>query len=184
MSHIPNIETILKTMKPRKAAQNKETINKLADILLMTTSRNANQAAPAPSILAALLTTVAERDAFKKTSTTDADVTEAYITGAPVYKYNNGWDAASLRKAMTFSGPGAAAVYHQATLNGNYLMPGNFTTSQISQLVFHAWWGTYKEDFGVLRHITGFQTWEKRDQLVGCFREMQKCGKTIQMPDF
>lgn len=135
-NHIPIIDDIIEVTKTqRKASEVSTTVTLLAEIILITTSRQATRMF---FPLAFLVRAVAEK-------TTIPD--KQYI----LHHFNT-------------TGSGGFALYKKACEHKWYIN-GSFLEEEGGQVVFHCIFGTYKEDFGTLASITDTENWFTREEL-------------------
>lgn len=86
-----------------------------------------------------------------------------------------------MRTNLTFSGLPAAILYNSGALSLKWNICGEFTEAQAQQVVFHCYWGTYKEDFGVLSQITNNANWQKRDEMARAFQKSNMVNKELEI---
>lgn len=158
--HIPNIESILKTVKSMPRANSQSIIGLIGDITLISTSRQRNRATPPPNVFARFVT-----------STTQYNFAKEIFTNAGRAIPDMVIRAQTMEDYLTMSGFPAAFMYNEAATT-QYQLNGNFTPAEASQVIFHCWWGSYKEDFGILKSITTCNDWFKRDQLGNKFQKI------------
>lgn len=150
MAHIPNIAKILPALKTKRRADAAPLISRLADNLLVTTGRNACRASPSPNVFANFMVSKAEVNGLQ-VQVEPMQMTNITKTNDP--RCVGGFNPSTLRKVITNSGPAAAALYMSFALNP-WHFPDSFGTQHAAQTVFHCWFGTFREDLGVLASIT------------------------------
>ncbi|KAL1474515.1 hypothetical protein MTO96_037916 [Rhipicephalus appendiculatus] len=81
-------------------------------------------------------------------------------------------------KALDFSGKGAF-FFSRTMQDSDYQLCANINNSSITQqVIFHAMFGTYVEDLGVLSFMTQHFSWLKRSAMN--LASMQRSGKTVE----
>lgn len=162
LSHIPNIEMILKTIKGQPISRIRNIISLIADIKLIVTPGQNNKASPPPCAFFYMCTEKAHLQNIK-----------SYIKRlyGKEKKINIHDQSSVFGKKVSMSGLNTAILYHEAS-KLKYQLNGIFNTSEASQIIFHCWWGTFKEDLGILSAITTTQDWFKRAALGNKFQKM------------
>lgn len=151
MSFLPEIDSIVQVCAGKKASEVKRLYNIIADILLMTTSRESKRAA-FPAFMLLKLLTESEMKHYVENNT-------IYQGGADISYFN-------------FSGNGGFYLYNSVK-DVEWTYPIKSTKKDyLSQIMFHSIWGTYAEDFGVLQFATGVKNWKKRAELDDAFEKM------------
>nr|QED21507.1 nucleocapsid [Lestrade virus] len=152
---------ILDTIKGKKIGELRNIIGLIAEISILTTTRQRNRAFPPPTVFVSILA-----------NSTDFSLA-AFLTSSgplsqpPIKDSKN--RRTILRSHITFSGI-AQAVLNNIAAENSWKICGDFSDVEFQQLIFHSWWGTFKEDFGILRSITNHANWFKRDQFGRKFR--------------
>lgn len=142
-SHIPCIDDIIETTRnANKASDVHNMIRFLADISLIATTRQA-QRMTMPLVVFKTVYDNLPDDASKKIMLENFNV----------------------------SGKGAFRTY-QLAHDIQWELNGNLDDYQAAQATFHAIFGTYKEDLGVLEVITNHARWYTREEFGGKFRKM------------
>lgn len=135
-NHIPIIDDIIEVTKTQKKAQDiSTTIGLLAEIILITTSRQATRMFFPLSFLSSVY------EDMKKSKKQD-----------------------KLLKFFNTTGSGGFFLYKMACKKP-WKISGTFTEETAGQVVFHSIFGTYKEDFGILSTITNVANWQTREQI-------------------
>nr|QMP82240.1 nucleocapsid protein [Coleopteran orthomyxo-related virus OKIAV158] len=163
LGHIPNIEGIVKALKSQKKMSYRNIISLIADITIIVTSRQHNRTFPFPS--AVTLNMVSEAD-IKKFKTIACPQPEVQFPKVLRESESSKW-----RQNITMSGL-PAAIFYNHIAKTQWDLNGTFSSDEASQVIFHCWWGTYKEDLGILQSITTNQIWRKRDELGNKFQKM------------
>jgi hypothetical protein len=171
LAHIPNIEGILKTIKGKSYATISNIITLLADISIICTTRNAMRCFPPPNAIAKFL-------AMKEDLVGDEGFNYTPALSDITY-----WETTSIHTLLGFSGLSAFLFYNSVS-DADWVFCSKFTPEESAQVIFHCWFGTYKEDFGILKGITTLQTWMKRDELKDRFTKpnMEGTNKVITLP--
>lgn len=154
MSHIPMIDDILSVVKGKKSFEISGIIKALADMLMITTSRQSHRAFfPIIPFIAV---------------TTNIDCTTKLMT----FKED-------LLKKFNASGHGAFLIYKLMCESGMYYMSGSMSQNQAAQITYHSIFGTFKEDLGVLAQITNQGNWQTREEMGKCFLNASTCKKEV-----
>lgn len=171
LAHIPNIEGILKTIKGKPYKNTSPIITLLADISILCTTRNAMRCFPIPNAFAKLVT-----------SQDDTVFSEDFIVTNKTKwtKYMQQSNKDQLCQSLNFSGVSAFYLYKVAC-GVPWQFCTKFTPEEAIQVLFHCWFGTYKEDLGVLSQITDTRRWFKRDELKDKFTKPNTEGKNIRV---
>lgn len=130
MAHIPIIDEILDIVKGKSASEVRGIVGLLADILLITTSRQANRMFFPLAIIAKIYGLPLGDNDYILTSD---KIPTAYVGG-------DTW-----LKAFNVSGNGGFYTYKLATMF-RWELEGEFTHDEAQQVLFHTIFGTYKED--------------------------------------
>lgn len=170
-AHIPDIDSIIAEIKGQKSDKVKGLFSALADITLITTARNTHRATFPPSVFLTYFTTSAS--AAHYTAVADGHWT------------NNAKFAGILPTKFDVSGKGMHVVW-RSIRNRTFLVPRTCTAEISQQAVFHATFGTFCEDLGLLSSITNVPVWATRSEM-GDF--MKNYGQTkesmaIRLPQF
>nr|QMP82155.1 nucleocapsid protein [Siphonapteran orthomyxo-related virus OKIAV157] len=152
---------ILETMKGKKFGDLKNIIGLIAEISILTTTRQRNRAFPPPAVFVSILSNAGDYNAVKGFFALQS------VSGPTITDSGN--KRKILRSNITFSGI-AQAVLNNVAAENSWTIAGEFSDAEFQQLIFHCWWGTYKEDFGILKSITNHANWFKRDQYGKKFR--------------
>lgn len=171
LAHIPNIEGIMKTIKGKPYKNISTIITLLADISILCTTRNAMRCFPAPSAFALFIT---KEDDITWSDDIDENMKGRWRSNLPKGVPSN------FSNLLNFSGL-SAFYLHKKACDIQWTFCTKFTAEEASQIVFHCWFGTYKEDLGVLSQITNSQNWFKRDELKDKFTKPNTEGKNIQI---
>jgi len=158
--HIPNIEAILKTVKTLSRSNAQAILGLIGDITLISTSRQRHRATPPPGVFA-----------YYVTNPTHVEVVRTMLLKSNIQPATTTVATQTLEEYLTMSGFPAAYLYNVAS-SMSFSLNGTFTPAEAAQVIFHCWWGSYKEDFGILKSITGVNEWFKRDQLGNKFQKM------------
>nr|AYP67576.1 putative nucleocapsid [Old quarry swamp virus] len=151
LAHLPEIDTVLSMIKEKQPSEVKPLITLLANICLITTTRQATRMYPPPA-------------AF------------AYIFNIDKYPSPRGASKEKLLEVFDFSGHGAFCFY-SVFQEFQWKLCGTGLTDTIArQIVYHSMFGTFKEDFGILSAITNESTWRTREQMRNCFRQANTSG--------
>jgi hypothetical protein len=152
MSHIPLIDDILSALKGKKWNKCSTIISNIADILLLTTGRQA-QRAFFPILI----------------------VPEAFT----ILRGSRKFYSENAIERFNVSGRGAFLCYKEIMKMDNITLTGDFTQQEASQILYHCIFGTYKEDLGVLAQITNCSTWFTREDFGRKFQGVGASKKEI-----
>lgn len=136
-NHIPIIDDIIEVTKTQRRAQDiSTTVGLLAEIVLVTTSRQATR------MFLPLVFLVKTCESFEA----------------------RGHSKDTLLKFFNTTGSGGFCIYKSAHKE-KWSIGGTFTQEMAGQVVFHSIFGTYKEDFGILKSITNVGNWMTREEI-------------------
>lgn len=151
LSFIPEIDSIIEVCCGKTAQEVKGLFTLLADISLITTSREAKRAS-FPACMMYMILDCAEKQHYVKNRTRFTNITDI------------SW--------FNFSGVGAAYLYKMASVE-DWLCPIQDSGSCfLPEIIFHSIWGTFGTDFGLLEYMTGFMGWSTRNKMGDCFKKM------------
>lgn len=155
LAFVPDIESIARLLKTHRAGENQGIVSHLANILMIVGGREQRRVTPPLSAFMHYMTKKATAESpaeFDQQRALDID----------------------------FSGKGAFAFYKwlmgsgiQYTLNIN-------NASMTRQILFHAMFGTYVEDFGVLSFMTNNTRWLKRSEMNDAFISMKASSPSLE----
>nr|APG77883.1 nucleocapsid protein [Hubei earwig virus 1] len=154
-AHFPRIAEVLTWMEGKDSNQIRPVIGRMLDLAILTTLRSNSRAYLPPTIFSFVL-----RE-------------ENWSNGGVTYK------GSDLIKNFNFSGRGLYTVYRIAQ-GLKWKMDGNFTPEQCKQAIFHATFGTYSEDFGILSQISTTKRWYTREEFGESFRNPRTSKKTVE----
>uniref|UniRef100_A0AAT9JH54 Nucleocapsid protein n=1 Tax=Blattella germanica orthomyxovirus 1 TaxID=3133491 RepID=A0AAT9JH54_9ORTO len=158
MSHVPFIDEILEVVKGKKATELIPLISTLADIICITTSRQA------------------QRMAFPILQFCEASCSRAKPEKNE-YTFNE-----AVLEHVNFSGEGGFAMYKAISEGCRELtLMGNMSEQKAAQIVYHSIFGTFKEDLGVLANITNCATWYTREEMGKCFQQASSTGNVVKV---
>ncbi|KAK9880152.1 hypothetical protein WA026_010022, partial [Henosepilachna vigintioctopunctata] len=164
MAHIPVIDEVLDMVKGRKASEIRGIMSLLADILLITTSRQAHRMFFPLSMFYSVIKMMGE----------GKDITADSGAKIPAMGVD------TLLDSFNVSGNGGFYFYHLAS-QFVWEIEGEMTESMARQILFHSIFGTFKEDLSILKQITDLGTWNTREEMGGSFKKMTTCGKSVQV---
>lgn len=141
MAHIPMIDEILDLIKDKKASEIRGVISLLADIILITTSRQAQRMFFPINMLARMYTLPTTEQGF------------VIGDGGQPTEYRTRDDLLSF---FNVSGHGGYYLYKMVS-HFKWEMEGHFSNSEASQVLFHTIFGTYKEDLSLF--VPNNQNW-------------------------
>lgn len=151
MSFLPEIDSIVQVCAGKKASEVKRVFNIIADILLMTTSRESKRMSM-PGFMLIQLLNKAETQHYLANNSICTTVTDI--------SYFN------------FSGNGAFFHYNQQNEKVFKYPIKESKKDLLPQIIFHAIWGTFAEDFGILAFMTGLKTWKRRNEMDDAFEKI------------
>jgi len=167
LGHIPNIDQVIKAMKGKEFHSIKPIITLIGDITIMTTSRQHNRSFPPPC-------------AFFYACTTKETAARISVTTKIRPQIHKDSDILSAHVSM--SGFNSALLYNRCAKEIKFTLSGSFSTEEAAQIIFHCWWGTYKEDLSILSQITSQNNWYKRDHFGKKFQKMNSgIGRTTNI---
>lgn len=147
-AYVPEIEQVTRVMKSNRVAQNQPIVSALANIAMLAGGREQRRMTPPLSAFMHYLTVRDE---------------EGHVT----------FHEESAR-ALDFSGKGAFVFYKEIMTTVGLQFSMNVNDKAIGQqLLFHAMFGTYVEDFGVLSYMTGVTRWMRRSELNLAFQQIK-----------
>lgn len=152
-SHFDRIEEVLLALQGKRPSEIKRLITIMMDLAVLSKTRQAS------SIYFPAL-------AFKNLS-----VVQTYRIGSTDYQMTDTFY--HLKK----SGKGAF-LFYKIMSAGKYELEGNFTESQARQLVYHACFGTFYEDFGFLKTITTEDKWYNREEFGDSLKRERTSDKS------
>lgn len=145
-AYVPSIEQVSRVLKTNRVGANQPIVSHLANIAMIAGGREQRRMTPPLSAVMHYLTT--------KTGETW------------------GFNAAAARQ-LDFSGKGAFYFY-KLMCQSPVTYTLNINNEDMSrQILFHAMFGTYVEDLGILQFMTGFQHWLTRSEMSGAFTTMK-----------
>nr|QPL15348.1 nucleoprotein [Hymenopteran orthomyxo-related virus OKIAV175] len=151
-AHFPDIDGVIQMLKEKEPSEIRNLITLMADLALIATTRQANRMFPPPA-------------AF------------AYIFGTKDFKIGNDvYNVTSLYEVFNFSGQGAF-LFYKIFMSLKWrmrLMDGTDTIAK--QICYHAMFGTFKEDFGILSQITNVANWLTREEMGSVFKSTNTKG--------
>jgi len=158
-AHVPEIATICSMIKGKGAFETKGLICAIGNLLLLISGRQAHRAfMPAGALIMSLMN--------------PNDVNFMYSNSCVDYP---GFDYSRISR-FNFSGQASFVAYNRLSAMSCPSVLGKHA----AQIFFHAVWGTYCEDLGVLEWMT--QTsgeWANRAELGDCFRAYGTCNDTL-----
>lgn len=150
-SFLPEIDSIVQVCCGKKASEVSEIFNIIADILLMTTSREAKRAS-FPAFMLIKLLDDNEVKHYEENNTRFTAVTDI------------AW--------FNFSGNGAFQLYNRICSSKWSYNIKETKKQYLNQIIFHAIWGTYCNDFGILAWMTNQKDWATRNTLDDAFKQL------------
>ncbi|KAG5858431.1 hypothetical protein JTB14_038094 [Gonioctena quinquepunctata] len=153
MAHIPIIDEIIDATRGKNAAKIRGEIGLLADILLVTTGRQAHRMFfPKHMILYISTLRVDGDDNILDTKRKSAGLKggETFLESFNVSE-NEGFHANKLSCSVKWE------------------LEGDYTDNEASQIIFHCIFGTNKEDPTILEQITDLGTWNNREYQIPGF---------------
>lgn len=145
-AYIPEIEAIARVLKVNKPSQNHPIVTHLANIAMIAGGREQRRMTPPLSAIMRHLLIYEDE------------------------KFSFGEEAA---KHIDFSGKGAFSFYKTLCESEWEFTLNVANTAMSQQLLFHAMFGTYVEDFGVLYGMTNYNGWAKRADFSTAFPTMK-----------
>ncbi|CAH2088479.1 unnamed protein product [Euphydryas editha] len=137
MSHIPSIDDIIDITKNIKTSFELSTmISLIAEILLITTSRQATRMCFPINFLVVVLEDIKREE-----------------------------DKVKFLEFFNTTGSGGWLLY-KLCMNRSWNMQGLMTEEVASQIVYHSIFGTYKEDLSILSQITKTGNWYTREEIL------------------
>nr|QMP82326.1 nucleocapsid protein [Phasmatodean orthomyxo-related virus OKIAV172] len=156
MAHFPDIDTVLSVIREKDPTEIRPLITLLADVALIVTTRQANRMFPPPAAFSYIL------------------LKESHRVGGSVYNTSN------LIENFNFTGAGAFAFY-KVFQSIEWEISLNQSTDTIAkQIVYHAMFGTFKEDLSILEKITNLANWSTREQMGRAFQKATTEGTRIR----
>nr|UAJ23565.1 nucleoprotein [Granville quaranjavirus] len=154
LGYVPDIESVARLLRTGRTGANQGIVSHLANILMIAGGREQRRMTPPLS-------------AFM-----------AYLTRKPKDK-PAGFDPKKAEE-LDFSGKGAFSFY-KWLMNSDLLYTLNINNAAITrQLLFHAMFGTYVEDFGILTFMTGSTSWMKRSEMNDAFITMKASSPILE----
>lgn len=151
LAFLPEIDSIIEACCGKRASEVKDLYTLIADIILITTSREAKRVS-FPACMMYHLLNENERKHYianKTICTSPTDIS---------------W--------FNFSGNGAAFLY-KTVMSKEWTCPIRDTGVMfLPEIVFYGIWGTFGTDFGLLEYMTGYIGWATRDKMGDCFKSM------------
>lgn len=151
LQHIPDTDDIIRAMKGKKASEVRELMKAITDVALITETREANRASFPWNALTMVLLSAKE---FKYYSIVglNNEFTNTALEGT-----------IGLRIPIDYSGKGCYLTYNAIT-KLELGLPGNMTSDQATQIIFHSIFGSYKEDLSLFANVTDRQIWNDRSR--------------------
>lgn len=168
-NHVPEIQTIVNPISGKNPSETRRILRALADLIMVTTSRNAHRAFFSITMVAKYLLSKEEWDHYRTNSNGVHNISKAKITEEDKKR----------KSEFNFSGIGMYKCWN--AMEGELFMPQTMRTEQAAQVFFHSTFGTYKEDLSILRQITTMDKWQTRREL-GKF--MEDFGTKKKMSSF
>lgn len=165
MAHIPGIDMILKVIKDCRTAIVTSIVSNLADLVIATTPRNNNR-------MFIPLNFLAIAGAIVKEGKDEA--------GNQVYSARLSTFGRSKLRKINFSGRAGMVLYNEMCSTPFRMMSG-LGSSETAELVFHGYFGTHVEDFGVLESITNQKNWGTRNYYSDKMRGAYKSDKEVKL---
>lgn len=147
-SFLPEIESLINTICGKPCVEIRKIFGIIADILLITTSREAKRAS-FPACFLYMLLTKEESDHYKLNDTTYSPVTDI------------GW--------FNFSGAGAFQLYNKCATQPWTSPIRSESASLLPEIIFHSVFGSYGDDFSILKFMTSFNGWHTRNEMDKAF---------------
>ncbi|KAK9681251.1 hypothetical protein QE152_g38432 [Popillia japonica] len=163
-SHFTLYDEILEVTAGKKASEVSSLIGTLADILLITTSRQAHRMFFPINALYLVCNIPTDTRGYVLAE----DATPTMIKGRIDY----------ILKNFNVSGNGGFYAYMLLTHMHLY-MEGTMDSIQASQILFHGIFGTFKEDLTILGQITSLATWQTREEMGNIFQKANTSGKRV-----
>lgn len=167
LSLIPEIDSIIEVCCGKPAQEVKGLFTLIADIILITTSREAKRASFPACMLYSIL---------------DCPEKQHYVKNKT--KFTNATDISW----FNFSGIGAAYLYKNVSAKEWICPIQDNGIAFLPEIIFHSIWGTFGTDFGLLEYMTGFMGWATRNRMGDCFLRMgtgsEKTFKMIPLLKF
>lgn len=158
MGHIPYIKDLLEVFANTKSAHDCCTvITLLADTLLIAGTRNAHRVF-FPILLFYLS-----------------------VHSSPADGITFGTLEPDILGKVDFSGKGAFMVYKNMCNLTGITMYANTDDAKAQQIIYHAMFGTFKEDLNLLAEITTCGTWNTRSELGKCFAGMGSSERQLNI---
>lgn len=149
LSFLPEIDSVVNSCVGKRAEEVGGLFNIIADIVLVTTSREAKRSS-FPACMLYLLMSREERMHYIMNKTICTQPTD-------ISHFN-------------FSGVGSCWLYKQVEKQ-NWACPINEGYEEfIPEIIFHSIWGTYGTDFGILEFMTDNKKWHNRSEMGDCFK--------------
>lgn len=181
-SHIPNCSAIVEALEGTKAKESAPLIGALADLTLLVPARNQRRAFFPLCRFAYAALSKEEKKAYshewkdKKITKTPTKLIDTVMDqdGMEIYHLNC-WD---------MSGKGAAMIYktcHAAAEGWTMPKTSEMTSEIAGQSTFHAIWGTFCEDFSLLKWVTDKKQWMKRREMGGFMINYGSSTSTVKI---
>lgn len=180
-AHIPNCSAIVEALEGVKAKEAAPLISALADLTLLIPARNQRRAFFPLCMFAYAALSPSEIKGYshewkdKKIVTTPSKIVEGGMETDPDLHDLSCWD---------MSGKGAALIYKkcQESKNGWSMPKTAEMTAEIGgQCTCHSIWGSFCEDFSLLRWMTDKRQWLKRREMGGFMVEYGTTKTSIRI---
>lgn len=152
-SHVPEIQSIINMASGKNASDVRGLFQALANVILITTSRNVHRAFFSICMVTDYLMTSDEIEYYRATK-------EGKYSAKPYAKKP---EDTTRKTEFNFSDVGMFKCWN--AMNGDLYMPNTMRQDDAAQVFFHATFGTYKEDLSILRQVTTMPRWKTRREL-------------------
>lgn len=170
LAHFDGINSIIKATSGQKASDVKEVFRLIADILLVTTARNAIRGYMPAALLCSLF-----NDVDLGNIGNSVKIVEGKTVLEPVPNISTGdisW--------IDFSGKGLFTVYKKC-MSKNFLYPKICSNNKASQIIFHSIFGTFSEDLGILDWMCTGTKFLTREELGDAFKGIGAATNTMEI---
>nr|DBA44342.1 TPA_asm: nucleocapsid [Diachasmavirus orthomyxi] len=160
MKMIPRMNEIIELVANKPPTEVRALFEALGNVLLITGSRQAMRATMPPNILCRLFAPIQDPNAMQ--------VDEIVVASGGS---KGGWVWPPILEHFTFSGRGFYMAYKLAQ-DLKWEMAGKgLDAPSAQQIVFHACFGSHKEDFGILPVISDVANWKRRVDIKDMYKE-------------
>ena len=156
LKNYPEIDMLIIYTGTDEEVTIKQLINYTAQFALMSGTKDKNKIFPPP-----------------------AGICKIILSDTPIPKEGSELVKGPILKNFDFSDVGIFRFYSNFQ-EQKWKLSGNVTDEVAKQLVYHAMFGTYTEDFGVLTATTNCANWKTRAQISNAFENPGSCGEEIE----